>query len=528
MKKTMVLILLAGSIAGQTWFCSQASSNSGTKWGDAEPGWDYRAEENGWYYCGDKGEWLTGRWEIDGTTYFFDENGKMLTGWVSSGENQGDGAEAYQGSMEADIYYCETTGAMAADRWACTLAPDAQAEGETEGDWYYFDFKGRPYRNQKVTVEGKDYIFDEEGRRLTGWVYEQSEKTGAGSLRYVGVDEETAEAQSGDLNGDGSYAERLFAHNPQYYMYCDTGSGEVVKEAWVDALPPGKGDWEDMRTFYLDQNGRLVTLYRYGFTREESDWDYYPEELNQAVVADWIWPRKIENEQIGTYCFNGAPGSGKEDDGFEGFIMEAEDGRYYLCENNGARLDGLFLIRRKEGSRLRKFPNGIYDFADKAAMIFGKETKENPESGQTFFYYFAEDSSSYKAKGKGVTGVYGGKLYYQGLAVGANGDDPYELVYVPEIADRNPKATGLFLVDQEGNVQKGSKERKNSKGVVSGGTKYKMENGYTYRVCLPAEGKEEDGYEIYRIDQDLDIDHDPGIRLGAEDASYLYLKEAEE
>lgn len=528
MKRTAFLILLAGLSVGQAGFCSQAAPISETAQEVSASGWDYRAEENTWYYYGKKGERLTGRQEIDGSTYFFDETGKMLTGWVTCGEGRDEEAEAYEGPMDEDVYYCETTGVMAAGRWVQTLAPDAEEEGETEGSWYYFDSKGRPYRNAKVTYEGKEYIFDQEGKRLTGWVYEQSQKNGVDSLQYIGVDEETEEAQSGDLNGDGSYAERMFAHNPQYYLYCDASSGEVVKEAWVDAIPPGKGEGEDARSFYLDKNGHLVTQYRYGFTREESDWNHYPEELNRAVVADRIWPRKIENEQIGTYRYKGAPGTGTEDDGFEGFIMEAADGRYYLCENNGARLDGLFLIRKKEESSLRKFPNGIYDFADKAAMVFGEETKQNPESGQTYYYYFAEDSKGDKVKGKGVTGVYGGKLYYQGLAVGANGEDPYELVYVPEIADRNPQATGLFLVDREGNVKKGTKQRQNSKGIVTGGTKYKMENGYTYRVCLPANGKGEYGYEIDRIDRDLDIDHDPGVRLGADDASYLYLKEVEE
>ena len=145
-----------------------------------------------------------------------------------------------------------------------------------------------------------------------------------------------------------------------------------------------------------------------------------------------------------------------------------------------------------------------------------------------FHYYFAEESQGDKVKGMGVTGVYGGKLYYQGMAVGAEGDDPYELVYLPQIADRSSEATGLFLVDREGNVKKGTKQKLNKKGVMTGGTKYRMDNGYTYRVCSPSHGREEYGYEIYRIDRDLDIDHDPGVRLGAEDAAYIYLKEAEE
>lgn len=492
--------------------------------------WDYQASTNTWYYHGKDGKPVTGRRLIDGSTYFFDQDGKMMTGWVRCGDSQGDFAEPYDsGNIDDEVHYCTTTGAMAVSTWVQAYEPDeAEMNPDKEGNWYYFDAKGRACRSRKVSFEGNDYIFDENGVRLTGWVYERSQKNGWDDTSYVQVDKDTPEAQSGDLNGDGSYTERFFAHNPQYYMYCEEASGHLVKNTWIDALPPGKDEEEDKRSFYLDGNGHLVTQYRYGFTRDESDWSHNPEQLNALITADRVWPRKIEEEQTGTYRYNGAPGSDKEDEGFEGFIMKAADGRYYLCENNGARLDGLFLIRKKEESSLQKFPNGIYDFTDKAAMVTGKETKQNPESGEQFHYYFAEDSQDGKVRGKGVTGVYGGKLYYQGMAVGAEGDDPYELVYLPEIADRRPEATGLFLVDREGNVKKGTKQKQNKKGMTTGGTKYRMDNGYTYRVCSPSRGKEEYGYDIYRIDRDLDIDYDPGMRLGAEDASYIYLKEAEE
>lgn len=559
MKRTVLISLMAGLWAAQTTTCVWAAPETavqqetdrevageaemadggtaeGTQAGTApENSWDFQAATNTWRYYGKDRKPVTGRQLIDGNTYFFDQDGIMMTGWVRGGDGQGDPAEVYDsGAIDDEVHYCTSTGAMAAGIWVQSYGPDegAQEEAgrdpEAEANWYYFDAKGRAYRNRRVSFEGSEYIFDEDGVRLTGWVYERSEKNGWDGKAYVPVDEDTSEAQSGDLNGDGSYSERLFSHNPQYYLYCEEGSGRLVKDSWVDALPPGKGPEEDTRSFYMDGGGHLVTQYRYGFTRDESDWGHYPEALNSTIVADRVWPRKIEDEQIGTYSFNGAPGNGKADEGFEGFIMKAADGRYYLCENNGARLDGLFLIRKKEESSLRKFPNGIYDFSDNAAMVVGRETKRNPESDEVFHYYFAEGSQGDKVKGQGVTGVYGGKLYYQGMAVGAEGDEPYELVYLPQIADRSPEATGLFLVDREGNVKKGTRQKQNKKGVMTGGTKYRMDDGYTYRVCSPSHGREEFGYEIYRIDRDLDIDHDPGVRLGAEDAAYIYLKEAEE
>ncbi|MBT9775255.1 hypothetical protein GPL15_01870 [Clostridium sp. MCC353] len=530
MKRAVLVLLILGLGTANGGLCSLAAQADERQEAMAVNTWDYEEEENVWKYYGADQEPVTGRRLIDGSTYFFDEEGKMLTGWVDCGEGQGETAESYtSGGIDDDIHYCTSTGEMAAQMWIQAFAPDESGQNlEEMGNWYYFDAKGRAYRNQKVAFEGNEYIFDEDGRRLTGWVYERNEENGWTGTAYVAVDEDTEEAQSGDLNGDGSYAERLFAHNPQYYLYCENGSGMVVKDAWVDAIPPGKGAEEDVRSFYMDKRGHLVSQYRYGSLRDESDWGHDSENLNSMIVADRIWPCKIEDENIGTYSYKGAPGSGTEEDGFEGFIMKASDDRYYLCENNGARLDGLFLIRKKEESTLSRFPNGIYDFSDKAAMVVGKETKENPVSKDVVHYYFAEDSQGDKTKGKGVTGVFGGRLYYQGMAVGADGEEPYELVFIPEIASQKPDATGLFLVDREGNVKSGTKQKQNKKGLLTGGTKYRMDNGYTCRVCSPAHGKEDYGYDIYIIDRDLDIDHDPGVRLGAEDASYIYLKEAEE
>ncbi len=496
----------------------------------SKKGWDYRPEVNEWYFYGDDGALLTGRRDIQGNTYFFDETGRMMTGWVQCGDKEGDEASAFEsGGVDDEVHFCTTTGAMAVDSWIFSHVPDGEAlDVNHEGDWFYFDSKSRAYRNQKVSYEGNDYIFDENGARVSGWVYECSEKNGYEQTVYVSVDEDTQEAKSGDLHGDGTYAEGVFAHNPQYYLYCDLESGSVVKSAWIDALPPGKGEEEDSRFYYFDRKGHLVSQYRYGFMREEGDWDHYPQELHAYVSDDKVWPCKIEDENIGTYSYQGAPGSGTDDVGFEGFIMKAEDDRYYLCENNGARLDSLFLIRHKESNSRLQFPNGFYDFSDRTAMITGKGTKVNPNTGEEFYYYFAESTGGGRKKGRGVTGVFGGKLYYQGLAVGADGDDPYELVYVPEIANKSREATGIFLVDREGNVKKGTKQKQNKKGQLTGGTKYPMDNGYTYRVCTPPQGKADNGYEVYRIEKDLDIPNDPGSLLGEEDASYIYLKEVEE
>lgn len=503
-----------------------------------QAGWSYEAEGNMWQYFSREGQAVTGRQQIDGSIYFFDNEGRMLTGWVSSGDSIGDDAEVYRsGSMDDTVYYCDTTGRMCKEQWMPAYAPDSPyfqvfsgptEDADEEVYWYYFDRKGNVARNKKLEYEGSEYCFDENGKRLSGWVYEEGHNPdGDGERRYVEVTDETEEAWKGDF-GNG-YQENDYAHNPQYYLYCDPGSGKVSKSCWINAKPPGKDESEDDRSFYCGKNGYITVQYRYGAWREDSTWDLEAKELNDAIVADKVRPRKVEEESIGTYAFKGAPGSGEDEDDIEGFIFKAEDERYYICENDGARMDGLMLVMKKENSVLRRFPNGFYDFSDNAAMVTGPRTKTNGEGKDSFYYYFAEKSDDTNFLGRGVTGVFDGKLYYQGLAVASASAERYELVYIPEIANRETDATGLFLVDAEGNVKTGSAQRVNKKGMVTGGTKYRDYGDWIYRVCKPEHGNGKNGYDIFQIDKSSDgIQGEQGVRLGADDAAYIYLKEAEE
>ncbi len=543
MKRRMAALLMAGGMIMAWPICVWAEPEAEQQ--QIINDWEYRAEGNVWYYHGRDGQVVTGRQDINGDVYFFDEEGKMLTGWVSSGEDKGDEAERCSSAdIDDTVFLCDSTGRMVRNRWMAAFAPDSlyfegavdlvqeDNEEEDQEHWYYFDAKGHAFRNEKVEYDGEFYIFDEEGRRLNGWVYVDER---SGETQYVKVTDETDEAQSGDIHHDGTYAENFYAHNPQNYLFCDWNSGKVVKNSWITTTPPGKDEDEDARSFYCGKNGYIVTQYRHGFQREEGDWNYHSEELNREIVADKLWLEKIENENIGTYAYNGTEASGKDGDGYEGFIFKAEDGRFYLCENNGARIDGLFLIRKKEESTKQNFPNGFYDFSDHSAMVTGAWIKNN-EYGDSFFYYFSDKSNHTDYKGRGVTGVYGGKLYYQGLAVGSDDSNYYQLVYVPELANKNSDATGLFLVDAEGTVMTGSASRINAKGIETGGRKYNDSgSSIAYRVCKPKRGDGKYGYDIYRIDKDDDDEDDvnneynkQGVLLGADDAVCMYIKEVEE
>jgi len=76
------------------------------------------------------------RYPIDGDSYFFDESGALLTGWI----------------YKWDTFYANEDGKL-------------QKGWQTIGDYkYYFDlYNYYMYRSGTYTIDGKSYEFDDQG-----------------------------------------------------------------------------------------------------------------------------------------------------------------------------------------------------------------------------------------------------------------------------------------------------------------------------------------------------------------------------
>ncbi len=446
--------------------------------------WEYKDASNEWYYLDENGERVTGRRELSGDTYFFDKNGVMLTGWVRCPKDEL--PEPYTDTMDGkDIYYCGTDGKMAR-RWVTAYDPEQaaydeaqQIQGIKDGEYklkqYYFDEKGRPYQDKKKTIDEKRYIFDEEGAVMTGWLYDQG---GEQTDRYLKVGTDSPEADK-----------ELCRNHPENLLYGNPEDGSLAREQWVDDIPPWDNEDDDKRSFYVDSSHYIVT----GSGAKGSGTS-----LSARRKA-----RKIA--EIGTYRL--------EEWSTDVNIIRI-DGKYYCLENSGTRLDGLMLLTG--AGKSSPFGDGLYCFMDNAAMETGAVMIENviddDSDGFVYYYYFSEISGGNYSKGQGITGVSGGRLYYQGMAVGAQ-DDTCEVVYLPtlEEKDRLGKGTGLFLVDASGKVKKGS----------GSGSHYTSGKGEEYRVIRESDRnddygyviehcggeKDEDGHKIWRSLTELDYDY---------------------
>ncbi|MDD3252591.1 MAG: cell wall-binding protein [Lachnospiraceae bacterium] len=118
--------------------------------------------------------------KADGVTkrYAFDENGRMLYGWVDDQSERLTDDDAWR----TGIYYLGEAGdgALRAGEWAKLEVEDEENEDDDFQDWYWFYFKSNGKKTVDTTkkINGKKYRFEENGNAVFNW-YATSSNTSA-------------------------------------------------------------------------------------------------------------------------------------------------------------------------------------------------------------------------------------------------------------------------------------------------------------------------------------------------------------
>ncbi len=145
--------------------------------------------EEGWYYFGSDGSAYrrknnSFKRSINGSNYAFDENGKLLTGWLdSTGEPITDSDDPFVDGM----YYAGADGRLLKNEWLDYGAIDdgiggseldSEVAGRSYSDydklWIYFDSDSKKIKSngdhiRQMTLDGVKYGFDENGIMLPWW-----------------------------------------------------------------------------------------------------------------------------------------------------------------------------------------------------------------------------------------------------------------------------------------------------------------------------------------------------------------------
>ena len=197
-----------------------------------------------WQYLDNDGNPVADDWRKSGDYWFYlGSDGNMATNEVVQKND--------------DFYYVNQDGAMVTNQWVAfdTVSDDSNADHR----WMYFGADGRAYRdhNEKLTISdiktinGKKYLFDQEGYMLYGWLGDESAL----------------------VTGDDAWENAKY-----YYGGYDDGSAQ---HGWVQLTVNDNGE-DSTAWFYFDDNGKIqrdkkkvingATYYFDGKGRMIEDW----------------------------------------------------------------------------------------------------------------------------------------------------------------------------------------------------------------------------------------------------------------
>jgi glucan-binding YG repeat protein len=442
----------------------------------AATGW---AEENGtWVYYDRNGDTVTETWKKSGENYFYlDEDGEMATDYLVEDDN--------------NYYYVDSNGAMVANRWVSIENEDFDGSDDDEpaNHWYYFGANGKAYKSSSnssnasfKTVNGKKYIFDDEGKMLYGWIDDNGERvTGDDDWRdglyYCGDENDGAQAVGSwvyleitDNNYDdvvvGQSSNNLFDDEEQTrWFYFKTNGKKMINE---------KGKTINGRKYSFDEYGRM--------NAEWVQWEATPTEatMSSADRADYsrgfrYYGSPEDGARLTKGWFQVVPDSylnlGDYNDDDENWYYADKDGKLvtsevktinskkYAFDEYGVMKDGLVAIMFEPGSTTKiitvkgdddiaglyfdtedNFKNNVSDLYDAGYKLFyfgdGNDgsMKTGKQSitidGDSFSFLMNKSGST---KGAGKFGVDDDKYYLGGMLMKADKDDKYSVVKAVQV-----------------------------------------------------------------------------------------------
>ena len=277
-----------------------------SEWQQLVPHNDEDAEEEYYWFKASGKMARNEKLVINGATYYFGNEGQMLTGWVDT--SAFDEATSITGAV-----FCNEDGARLSKTWVETKEPGAEEDDE-DTFWYYIGSKGAAQTGKAKSINGETYLFGTDGKMLSGWV----EFDGA---NYV------------EIGGEGSTA--TIATGDEVYFCGDSDDGHVKKNRWIKEWKPSEYYDEDADKdqywFWIQKDGTV-----YVPTAEEATAAnaYKFEDADLGLTNKGAKTVAIKNISDKYYAFNA---NGEMQSG----LLKLEAGMYYFGgSNDGARKAG--------------------------------------------------------------------------------------------------------------------------------------------------------------------------------------------
>ena len=423
-------------------------------------GWE-RDDDGTWHYYDRDDEMVYDEWAKDGSNwYYLDEDGNMLIdSWVD------------------DEYYVGEDGAMLVNEWKKTYADEDMDDPDEDGEhWYYFGSKGKKVVDDTRKINGRTYLFDEDGEMQYGW---QEDDNGNGYY-YGGEDEGwRTENQwlwlerSGLVDEDEDEQKQLFGCtedeenmcddegwywfqssgkvyngsskkkiNGKYYMF--NKHGQMLYE-WINnsqAVTHGSNSQLDNET--LRNTASASDMFYYNVVEDGSrgnGWQELDGSISMDTDNDTDWYYIDEGEMLhASNVINGSDYATYDEDREPVFRMRdkvKESGNKYFCFNeNGQMQTGLQYI---------KDAGGFFYYDENGYQKDGRVTSIECDDDDYTFYF----NTSNGKNGLGYTGEKDNYLYFNGKRLEA--DDDYRFYYVEG---------DVYLVNTKGKIQKATGDGK--------------------------------------------------------------------
>ena len=198
------------------------------KWYKEDGYWKYRLTDD---------EMAIGWKEIEGVWYFFNGKGQMQADrWLQLKDSKE--------KIDGNWYYLNKDGSMQGSGWF-----------KHDGTWYYITWSGAISYNELAEIGGQKYLFDKDGKMLTGLQVFEGKKmlfASSGALQTEGI------ASSWQKLGSNWY-------------YYDEDGLRTVGLKKINGL-----------TYYFDNNGIMQT----GWAMIEGHWNYFAS--SGAMKTGWI------------------------------------------------------------------------------------------------------------------------------------------------------------------------------------------------------------------------------------------------
>ena len=442
--------------------------------------------EHYWYYFQANGKALTNGDNdkvslktINGKKYAFDDEGKMLYGWVdedsaervddtdSDGFKEGvyyfggedDGAMT-TGWLQLDITYDEAT----TDDYKYTAAAFNDDEDQTR--WFYFKSNGKKIfaedgdRTKDKTINGKKYAFDEYGAMVAEWSLDE-EDLGTNPQAFTSSVASSAEVITGKAF-DSKYTE-------SWKYFSSVEDGARVSKGWFKVVPAE----------FLNED-------KYN---DDEDFWYYADGSGNLYAGEFktIKGKKYAFRNDGR-MLNGLKFI-KEDADNQSLSVYADDDDTWNFDNEDDFLDHAAKFYEPEGYKCFYFGD-----EDDGAM---RTNKTNVEiDGENHNFYFEKSGGN---KGAGVTGEEDDKLYQSGMLLKADSDDKYIVVEKTTHVNADGKAEystyrklddAKEFMNAEGVVVKDELDGKNGNEAVNignGNTKKAEDLSEAYSITYKTE-----------------------------------------